>query len=275
MTTPFRWDLARREQLGRLLTESDESNRWWQADEFQLCCARILAYAGDRRIIFVGRSLESVFDYLSGALSGTSSADRLSLFLFSMRWETVVTPSATAAIREYMRALKIDPGSIARSPVAFADLVFWGETFSNLVDLLKDWCIDDGTDWQAVRRNIRIIGVTQRTKTSPKTFRWHQHREVPMPASAVKNVSLDLGMWNYLGEHQPKVTDSYHPRRWGDEDFSHPDHDKEQLKAIQEAWRIFQDGRTREARRRLARMMTKTSGMQQEWFRHLVTEIKA
>jgi len=272
---PFRWNLARREQLGRLLAGAFDGDPWWCDDEFQLCCARILAHTEGHRVFFVGRSLESAFDYLSGALCDTSAADRLNLFLFSMRYRSA-TPTALAAMRDYMRALHLDPRGVARSAVAFVDVVWSGETFSNLVGLLRDWCDEEETDWHAVRRNIRIVGVTQRTKTSPKTWRWHQHSDAMamLPADAVKNVSLEPRMWSYLGNHQPKITGSYDPRRWGDDDVAHPDHNEKQVTALQEAWHIFEDGRTPAGRSRLAAMMTKTSGMQHAWFRRLLTEVK-
>jgi len=272
---PFRWNVAKREQLGRLLTNTYDGAYWWRQDEFQQCCAKVLACSGDRRLFFVGRSLESMFDYLSGALCDTSWADRLNLFLFSMRFTQVERP-ALNAMRDYMRELSLDPPSIARSAVALTDLVWSGETFSNVIGLLRDWCDESGVDWQAVRRNMRIVGVTSRTKTSPNTWRWQQHSEAvrSLPTSAVKNVSLERRLWSYLGDTQAKVTAGYNPRRWGDEDVTHPDHNKTNLTGLQEAWYIFEDGRTPESRRSLARAMTQTTGMQHEWFRHLLGEIK-
>jgi len=271
---PFRWNVAKREQLGRMVTDGYDGDYWWRQDEFQQCCARVLAFAGDRRVFFVGRSLESMFDYLSGALCDTSWIDRLDLFLFSMRYTQVRAP-ALSAMKGYMSELAIDPQSIARSAITLVDVVFDGETFSNLIELLHDWCEEDGVDWQAVRRNTRIIGVTQRTKTSPKTWRWQQQREAVtmLPPGAVKNVSLEPRLWGYLGDQQAKVTASYSPRRWGDEDVAHPDHNDRQLKGLQEAWHIFKVGCTPESRRRLTRAMAQTTGMQYEWFRHLLSEI--
>jgi len=272
---PFRWNVARREQLGRLLAGAYDGDCWWRQDEFQQCCAKVLAYSGGRRLFFVGRSLESMFDYLSGALCDTSWVNRLNLFLFSMRFTHVDQP-ALNAIRDYMRELGLDPRSIAQSAVTFADLVWSGETFSNLIGLLRDWCAEDGMDWQGVRRSIRIIGVTSRTKTSPNTWRWQQHSEAvrALPAGAVKNVSLEPRLWGYLGDTQAKATPAYNPRRWGDVDVTHPDHKEKYLAGLQEAWNIFEDGRTPESRRSLTRWMTQTTGMQYEWFRNLLGEIK-
>jgi hypothetical protein len=47
--------------------------------ELARCCARVLAFAGDSDLVFVGRSPESLFDLLSGFLEGTSRAGRASL----------------------------------------------------------------------------------------------------------------------------------------------------------------------------------------------------
>src|SRR5918997_5672877 len=84
--TPFRWDLTRRNQLGNLIA----GERAWAYDAFPdhllPCCSRVLAFAGDSDLVFIGRSPESIFDHLSGLLFSTSWFDRLELLHFSMRF---------------------------------------------------------------------------------------------------------------------------------------------------------------------------------------------
>src|SRR5205814_1227638 len=80
-------------------------------------------------------------------------------------------------------------------PVAFIDIVSTGGTFGNLVGLLHSWCVQNGSDWPAVQRKIRIIGLPKREKTSPKTWRWWQHAEWVglLEAGTIKNVSIPAG----------------------------------------------------------------------------------
>ena len=281
---PFRWSLQREEQLGRLLehTGQQELNpEYYQ--EMAHCCARLISYAGNRRLVFVGRSPESLFDYLSGVVMGTNWAERLTLFHFSMRFhnETELRkeyPQAIPAMRAYMRGLNLHPEGIAtgRHPVAFIDLVYSGDTFCNLVTLLHNWCLEDGFDWPRVCDRIRLIGITVRTKTSPNTCRWHQANAWTrmLPAKAVKNVSVDWSFWSYLGDQQKKLTSSYHPGRWGDPDLTHPEHGKDRLEALSLALHLHRTGKTAACRREFSRLLAKMPAMKEPWFRQLVLDIK-
>ena len=136
---PFRWDLARREQLGRLVEGRDGH----QSDLTGLeeCAAKVLARSDDADMWFVGRSADSVFDYLSGALLGTSYADRLHLLPFSLRWgRGDLTAYQVKRFRINLRSLGLDPDRLARRrrPVAFVDLVDRGGTYGNLFALLRE-----------------------------------------------------------------------------------------------------------------------------------------
>ncbi len=69
---PFRWNLKKREQLGSLLDGEKGSNVLHYIDELRECAAKVLARSDQRNLIFVGRSPENIFDYLSGVLQNTS-----------------------------------------------------------------------------------------------------------------------------------------------------------------------------------------------------------
>src|SRR6185503_9226279 len=63
MPTVFRWNIARREQLGRLPTGEPDfgySSLERVLPEIRRCSARVLAMAGDSRLVFIGRSPESL-----------------------------------------------------------------------------------------------------------------------------------------------------------------------------------------------------------------------
>src|SRR5204862_8343236 len=114
-------------------------------------------------------------------------------------------------------SLRLDPETVARRerPIAFVDIVATGETLGNLMSLLYQWCKKISFDWGAVQRKIRIVGLTEQTKTSPKTWRWQQHAEwveVLAPGS-IKNLTLSEVMFNFLGAGLAKTTVSYRPMR--------------------------------------------------------------
>src|SRR5437773_2511025 len=127
---PFRWNLARREQLGRLAGPPAEPPGDWTMSHLRECCAKVIAASADGRLVFVGRSPESLYDYLCGALADTSWADRPVLLNLSMRNATVeqVEAHALEAIHRQLRALGLSPAEIAASerPVAFIDLLMHG-----------------------------------------------------------------------------------------------------------------------------------------------------
>src|ERR1051325_2388750 len=134
MTRPFRWDVARREQLG-MLARGDPAESYEEfLNELRRCSARVVATAGDARLVFVGRSPESLYDYLTGALAETSWSDRLFLLNVSMRQlandGSRADAAAFAAIRAQFAAQGIDPATIATGPhpVALVDLIDTGDT---------------------------------------------------------------------------------------------------------------------------------------------------
>lgn len=66
MPNVFRWNIARREQLGRLVTGEPVDGLPAILEEVRRCAARVIAMSADSRLSFVGRSPEALFDYLTG-----------------------------------------------------------------------------------------------------------------------------------------------------------------------------------------------------------------
>ena len=284
---PFRWDVRRREQLGRLLhvpPAGQEHTSWtWPLpgllDPVRECCARVLARAGDARLVFVGRSPESLFDYLTGALADTPWADRCDLLSVSLPRDLhTVPPHALRALRAQHEAFGLHPAAIATAPrpVAFVDLVWHGRTFGQLSAFLSRWARDKGVDVHAVRRRLRWVGITERTKNSPNTWRWFQQVEwaTEYPRTALRGVSVDRWFWTYLGDDQAKTMPSNTVDRWGTDDLAHPEHAPERMYAAQVAFRIHQAARTREERHRLAAELTRRQEMREPWLRSLVVALR-
>ncbi|HEU5367951.1 MAG TPA: hypothetical protein VFU69_05790 [Ktedonobacterales bacterium] len=280
---PFRWNIQKRSELGSLLDGPTAEAYPGFLDDLLPCCARIIAFAGDSDLFFVGRSPESIFDHLSGLLLETGWADRLRLLQFSMRkWFDYLgmdldRSEARAGLRAYLASMQLQPEQLARRerPVALVDLVATGGTFRNLIALLHEWSQENGADWGAVKRKVRIVGITQREKQGPHVWRWQQHADwlSLLARGAVKNVSAPLVFWLYLGNTQDKVTEAYTPWRWANEEPIVPSYTDEHLRALRLAVKLFDLGRTRERRAAFARLLSQEPAMSHPWFRALVREL--
>ena len=275
---PFRWDLARREQLGTAVRAAGAGGSLWFADELVACAAKVLARCEDGELFFVGRSAESVFDLLSGAVHGTSWRQRLRLLPFSMRLVDgrAVRRPALQQIRANLESLGLAPARIARRrrKVVFVDLVHSGSTYENLVALLHDWAREDAVPWSLVRPRLRLLGITSRTKTSPKTWRWQQHAawaELLAPR-AIANVSLAPDVWSYFGNHQAKLTESFPYWRWEHPPSPAPRHDAKTLGALVEAVAIYDAGRRLAPA--LAKHVTREPAFAEPWLRSLALMLR-
>src|SRR5688572_1556132 len=82
---PFRWDVRKREQLGGLLDGWTPTVRQEFVSELMRVCARVIAFCGDGDLVFVGRSPDPLFDFLSGAFAGTTWEGRLRQLPVSLR----------------------------------------------------------------------------------------------------------------------------------------------------------------------------------------------
>lgn len=252
-------------------------------DDLRACAARAVASAGDARLVFIGRSPESLFDYLSGVLQETTWADRVELVNLSMRLSYTppgkhVPPDAIQLLREHLTAHELTPQDIASGAHALTlvDLVSTGATFEYFVQELEDWALSDKVDVAAVRRRLKIVGITWRTKTSPNTFRWHQHASWlnRFPRIAVKNVSAPADLWHYLGNVQSKVSPSHPPWRWGDSALRSPSRDARHLEALTYAVQVHTRACMSHERMAFSAELAKQPAMRERWLRSLVSELR-
>jgi hypothetical protein len=282
---PFRWDLSKREQLPRLIAISDEWTEDWLAfeAELRLCAAKVTAAAGDTDWVFVGRSPEHLFDYLSGVFEGIPQAPSLTLLLFSLRGniETVARerPRAVKALGSYFATERLDPNSIAGygKAVTFIDVVDTGATFRNLARCLQLWSRQQRCDWNAVQRRIRFVGLTARGKNSPNAWRWHQHQDWlrELPDAEVKNVSMPLQMIQLMADVLDKVTPSHSVDRWAEIRGGKRKWTRERDLALKAACRLYDLGRTRTERLALAaRIARLTAAMRDPWLRATVLRLR-
>lgn len=284
---PFRWDLVTPDQLGSLLSGTAAPDLWF-LDDLVVCAGKVLARSGNGDLVFVGRSLDSMFDLLGGALADSRDGRQLRRLPLSFqrpgvgswrRWRRrPLTAAEQAQARRIAASLGVTPRGLARRkrPVTFVDVVYRGSTFTELFDLLRTWIDDEREPWPVIRRKMRFVGVTSQTKTSPNTYRWQQQATWTrqLPARAVVNVSLHPFVWSYFGDYQTKLTRSFRPEQWLAEAHG-PGRDERTRQALAEAAALVTYGRSPLGRRALARAIGREPTLAQPWLRALVTELNA
>ncbi|MGQ0843518.1 MAG: hypothetical protein ACT4QF_05245 [Sporichthyaceae bacterium] len=275
--TPFRWSLVPREQLGTLVAGIDPP-RLPDLDELVDCAAKTLARCGGGRLLFVGRSADSLFDLLSGVLAGTDHRDRLARLAYSVREDpAVMSADQIAQARAILAASGLSPEHLTgREPIALVDLVAGGRTFTGLFHLLREWAVEQDVPWEIARQRLRFVGITSRRPTSPKTWRWQQHVDwlEELPAGAVVNVSLDPDLWTYWAEQQPKLTRSLHPGQWNIPEQPGPRHDEAARAALAEAVALVDLGGRRTTRVAIARVLEREPAFAHHWLRLLAAQIR-
>lgn len=273
---PFRWDLVTPAQLGTLIDGVPAPDLWF-APDLAWCAGKVVARGGNGDLAFIGRSLDSMFDMLSGAFSDVNESPSVFRVPLSFAREWVgnsrrpFSPSELGAARAVLESVGITPYALARRPrpMTFVDVAHSGQTFGDLYLLVRDWVHDEGAQWDVVRTKIQFVGVTARTKTSPNTVRWAQEQSwtSELPGKAVVSVSLDRQVWSLLGDHQQKLTRSYRPNRWLAESDG-PDRSERTRVALAEAVALVAYGRG-EGRRVIAAAMEGEPALAQPWLRRL------
>jgi hypothetical protein len=221
---PFRWNVASPDLLRRLGRGRTAALPAHQQERLLRCAANVLRAGGDSDFVFVGRSLESVHDLLSGALSRTTWYDRVQLLQVSLRDHSPEEfhrrrPECAASLAGYFRACLLTPRHILERPrpVAFVDVVDGGATFATLSRLLRFWSGGPAA-WQEVRERLTWVAVLSENPPDGGAH-WHPSRSrgaEELDPAHVRRVFLNTQLWCYLADHQPKTTASYTPERWGD-----------------------------------------------------------
>jgi hypothetical protein len=219
---------------------------------------------------------------MSGLLLDTPWADRLRLVQFSMRDldQHAVRrrlPGALESLHAHFRLLGIGPDELiaAAHPVVFIDLVHSGRTLGHLVSLLHTWSRAAALDWRAVKAKLRIVGITWSQSPSPHTWRWQAHADWVdlLNRRAIKNVAVPGRLWDYLGNRQAKVTESFSPWRWATGELSAPNYGEGHLAALRLVADLFDSGRMRHYREPFVALLSQERAMRSAWFRALVHQV--
>jgi hypothetical protein len=281
---PFRWDPSRRAQLGTLL-RGEPAERYPEfLDDLRECCARVAARADDGRLVFVGRSPESIHDYLGGLLADTSWRGRRTLLNLSVyRWSVDEIErserAGLAALRAQLRREGLDPAAVAAAPrpVVLVDLVSSGGTLGVVQELLVRWAEETGVDTAAVRRRLRFVGIIARHGHRPRHWVWS--RDVAWTAdyrpTALRSVAVPWRLWDYLGNRQAKAARWNPPFVWGREEMRTPPREREHVEALRLAVRVHEHGRDAHERERFAAALAAQPEMRERWLRRLVAELRS
>ncbi|MGE0709426.1 MAG: hypothetical protein AB7N76_33910 [Planctomycetota bacterium] len=189
------------------------------------CAAEVVRAGEGADLVFVGRSLENLYDLLCGALDETSWRGRAQLLQLSLRGVRSPgqlrreAPGALEQLWCYFRELRLTPPQLLlrERPVAFVDLVCSGRTLGALLRLLHAWCGGRPGRWRQVRERVRFVAVVE--VGHPRWTPWRaEHSEWPgsLAPDHVRRVWLQSEHWRFLGEDQDKTTESFTYRRWSD-----------------------------------------------------------
>lgn len=280
---PFRWKIEAPDELGSLIkTDFELSDRL--LSDVRYCAARILAFSQNSRLVFVGRSLDSVHDYLTAILDNTTWHNRLlrlniSLYGHSLEHIQQNHPKSFVSLKKYFEELDIDPIAVksGKVPTSFVDVVYEGGTYQQIFKLLNDWSDELQSDSTAMNKKIRFIGITRRRKTSPNTWRWQQQTEWTkyLKSSNIKNVSMEYEFWDYVANYQPKITKSFTPKMWKTEASESRIYSEETIKAINEEYCLYNAGKSRIEKQLFVKELLNKQSMKLAWLRNLALEIKA
>lgn len=282
---PFRWDVARPERLGTLVRGPAAVAYPGFHEDLRGCCAGVVAAAADCDLFFVGRSPESVHDYLSGACAGTGWAGRLHRLNVSLRHSCepstrAVMRAMLPALRAYLAALGLHPAELARRPrpAAMVDLVYSGGTFGQLIRLLYGWSTQIRADWAAVSRKLRFVGVVKQSDDRDKTFRWERAERQAVTLlggrTRVRNVVVPARLWRYLADDQHHVARSYTPAAWGHPAAQVAPRGPPHLEALRQAVHLFQHARHRDERLAFLREVARAGALRHRDVRPLVSGLR-
>jgi hypothetical protein len=292
MPPVFRWDITRPEQLGRLVkieAPLPPAHRVDPTPDFDVfvdavrrCCARVIAAAGDSRLVFIGRSPESLYDYLTGALAATLRRQRLAMLNVSFsrcdgHW-SALEPASRMALVEQFCSLGVDPLGVVTGPqpVALIDLICNGGTFESLTTFLETWAEAEGVEARAMWRRLRIVGITRSYLPHRFPSSWKQQDwAARFRPRALTGISVPDWFWTYLGDNQPKVSRSNPSWCWADPSMTKPPRDPARGAALREASALYQRAQTRAERDALIAELAGLPCVRHSWCRGLLGELRA
>ncbi len=278
---PFRWNLQKSEQLGTLI-EGERSATYPEfPEELRTVCAKVLAQSEDGLMVFVGRSPESLFDYLSGIFSDSPRLEDLVHLNLSNRYESIddlqkQNFNTANALNDHLSECGLLPEMILarKRMTVFIDLVARGGTFGILAHHLIQLASRQNLSVREMKRKIAFRGITMQTKTSPNTWRWQQNTPwvKELEITNIKNISIPYRLWDYLGNMQDKVTLPNRPQDWATDTMLEPPREEKNLQALRRAYDLFNLGHAE--KKPFAECLSQQPTIREPWLRHLILDLK-
>lgn len=279
---PFRWQVNNKSALGKLLDENFTYDSVYHTDLQQLT-ASILAFSDDAQLCFVGRSLDNVYDYLSGLYANTPRENdntclNISLWGLSLKKIEKQHPNSIQLLKNHCDALSLNPKDILQNnrPTCIVDVVCEGGTYEEIYHFYIEWAGALGINIKDFAKKLRFIGVTARGKNSPNAWRWQQHYEWTsnLKAQQIKNVSVDGRYWSHIADIQVKSTNSNQPKNWSIK--SAPNYAEANIAGLNEAYFLYHLAtQTKERQTFITLLNQKTDAQKQDWLRKLALVIKS
>jgi len=255
---PFRWNMGNPRLSRRLGPGASLQPPKGFKETLTQLAVEVLRAGQDVDFVFVGRSPENLYDFLSGALAETSWFGRTQQLQLSLHEHAPGRlrrqhAAALARLWGYFESLGLTPPQLLERPrpVAFVDLVFAGRTFGNLLRLLRFWSGGDLRRWGPVRDRLILVCIVERGHSRFEPWEpGHSPWTGEVAEGALRRVPLDTKTWRYWADRQPKTTDSFPPDRWDDPEQGEPPTERERLQAARFARSLYRLGGW--SRRRLA-----------------------
>jgi len=293
---PFRWNVSNPKLIERLGDGETQTLPDYQVDRLIRCAATTLR-TGDFDFIFVGRSLESVFDILSGALARTTSYDRVQQLQISAQGNQSIldlrdeylaffrdffyVPSwfepfgdKLDAFQSYLEYLQLTPEKLMsrNRSIAFVDVVWKGTTFGAIWDLLQFFAKADGISTTELAARIHWVAVVPTLPEDDPDTPWEASCSEWTQAfpSSIHYVKLDSKLWFQLANSQFKTTPSHRVNQW-DRNTKPPktgDHYYDAARGAREFYR-----RGERSRKRLAELLNE-SPEPQDCVKQLARELR-
>ena len=280
---PFRWNIDKKNELGTLIDHNQIEIPADFTNELISSSARILAFADNSFIYFVGRSPEDYYDFLSGVFDHNELIkERLNLFQFSARFYNIGELKGNYlkelnGLKKYMEDIQLSPKHIRerKTKTAFVDVVYYSHTFNILIDILKDWALEINEDWATIKNKIRIVGITVRTKNSPNTWRWQQNVDWidTIGRTKVKNVSVSEYFWHVIANSNYKTTKSFQPKNWNNPEVEKPPRDFYNKQGLRIAFTLFNQGMRTENKSKLREHLVKQNEIKFNWYKEYIKSL--
>jgi hypothetical protein len=275
MQQGFRWNIGKREQLGDLMQSLEPLDCAWQ-EAFFRTVAKVLVASQNHDLVFVGRSLENMFDFLSGVFNGTPQVAWCSLLSVSLRIDPKNQRSSEfqQRLRQALQGVGLTPQALMKNKtgIALVDVVASGYTFGLLTETLLKWAVEENFDPKMILQKLRFVGVLWQKHTSPKTWRWQQHSAwvKQYGVRSIQNVSLEWAIWNELANMDTKVT----PANKLQSDHLEINRQEKHLMALSRARQLYELGTSKAGRQKLASCLSQSDGLKQANVRRLILDLR-